>query len=199
MIGSKEMETQMTSTINQAAGVTVGKRALHQMRAILERETGAQAALLLREVGFSTGEALYEALESWTRAHYQVDSPRALDSTYLSAALNGFFTEVGWGDVRLSEITPAVLGLDASGWAEATPLGAEYPCCHFSCGMLADFFTRLGGSQAAVMEVECGSRGESRCRFLVGSPDLLTYVYERMTTGMTYLEAVNSEPVNSER
>ena len=47
----------MTSTMSHAAGVTVGKRALHQMRAILERETGAQAALLLREVGFVTGAA----------------------------------------------------------------------------------------------------------------------------------------------
>jgi len=183
----------MTSTMSHTAGVTVGKRALHQMRAILERETGAQAALLLREVGFSTGEALYEALENWTRAHFGVASPRDLDSTYLNEALTGFFADAGWGDVRLSEIRPTVLGLDASEWAEATPLGAEYPCCHFSCGMLADFFTRLGGSQAAVMEVECGSRGESRCRFLIGSPDLLTYVYERMTTGMTYMEAVNSE------
>lgn len=188
----------MTSTMSHAAGVTVGKRALHQMRAILERETGAQAALLLREVGFVTGEALYEALEAWTRTHYQVESPRDLDNRYLSEALAGFFADAGWGDVTLEEITPTVLGLDAPHWAEATPHGAEYPSCHFSCGMLADFFTRLGGSQAAVMEVECGSRGEQRCRFLVGSPDLLTYVYERMTTGMSYLEAVNGGAVKSE-
>ncbi|HEY9385300.1 MAG TPA: V4R domain-containing protein [Gemmatimonadales bacterium] len=183
----------MTSTVSHAAGVTVGKRALHQMRAILERETGVQAALLLREVGFATGEALYEALEQWTRTHYNVESPRELDNAYLSEALAGFFADAGWGDVTLSEITPTVLGLDAPRWAEATPHGAEYPSCHFSCGMLADFFTRLGGSQAAVMEVECGSRGEPRCRFLVGSPDLLTYVYERMTTGMGYLEAVTGQ------
>lgn len=188
----------MTSTMSHTSGVTVGKRALHQMRTILERETGAQAALLLREVGFSTGEALYEGLESWTRAQYHVDSPRELDSAFLGEALAGYFAEAGWGEVRLSELTPTVMALDGSDWAEAAPLGAEYPCCHFSCGMLADFFTRLGGSQAAVMEVECGSRGESRCRFLVGSPDMLTYVYERMTTGMTYLEAVHSDAVTSE-
>jgi len=186
----------MTSTISHTAGVTVGKRALHQMRAILERETGAQAALLLREVGFATGEALYDALESWTRTHNHVESPRELDHEYLSEALSGFFADAGWGEVTLSEITPTVLGLDAPQWAEATPHGAEYPSCHFSCGMLADFFTRLGGSQAAVMEVECGSRGEPRCRFLVGSPDLLTYVYERMTTGMTYTEALGAQPLS---
>ena len=180
----------MTTTTSSSAGVTVGRRALHQMRAILERETGAQAALLLREVGFATGESLFEALEHWTREHYQLESPRALDSAYLGEALGGFFRDAGWGSATLSEVTPTVLGLDAPDWAEATPHGAEYPSCHFSCGMLADFFTRLGGSQAAVMEVECGSRGEERCRFLVGSPDLLTYVYERMSSGLSYAQAL---------
>jgi len=182
----------MSNTMTSASGVQVGRRALHQMRAILERETGAQAALLLREVGFSTGESAYEAFEGWVREHYHADSPRALDSAYLGEALNGFFEETGWGSVTLSEVAPNVLGLDAPGWAEATPHGAEYPSCHFSCGMLADFFTRLGGSQAAVMEVECGSRSESRCRFLIGSPDLLTYVYERMSSGLNYQQALTS-------
>jgi predicted hydrocarbon binding protein len=178
----------MTTT----AGVRVGRRALHQIRAILERETGAQAALLLREVGFATGEAAYEAFESWVREHYHADSPRALDSSYLGEALAGYFADAGWGSVTLSEIAPSVLGLDAPDWAEATPHGAEYPSCHFSCGMLADFFTRLGGTQAAVMEVECGCRGESRCRFLIGSPDLLTYVYEKMSGGLSYQQALGT-------
>ena len=171
-------------------GVKVGRRALHQLRAVMERETGARAALLLREVGFTTGDALYEAFERWTRERYRVDSPRGLDSAYLGEALAGFLGEAGWGTVTLKEVTPTVLGLDAPDWAEASPHGAEYPCCHFSCGMLADFFTRLGGSQAAVMEVTCGSRGEDHCRFLVGSPDLLTYVYEKMTAGMSYSQAL---------
>jgi len=34
--------------------------------------------LLLREVGFATGEALYEGFDNWARTHYHVDSPRAL-------------------------------------------------------------------------------------------------------------------------
>ena len=182
----------MSSTTTSASGVQVGRRALHQMRAILERETGAQAALLLREVGFATGEATYETFEAWVREHYHADSARALDSAFLGEALSGFFAETGWGSVTLSEVAPNVLSLDAAGWAEASPHGAEYPSCHFSCGMLADFFTRLGGSQAAVMEVECGSRAESRCRFLIGSPDLLTYVYERMSSGLSYQQALGT-------
>ena len=190
MNGPGSIETSMSSATAGAAGVIVGKRALHHLRAVLERETGAQAALLLREIGFATGEAVYEAFEAWCRERYRVDSPGELDSTFLAEALSGFFGEAGWGSATVSELAPAVLALDTYQWAEAEPHGAEFPCCHFSSGMLADFFTRLGGSQAAVMEVECASRGESRCRFLIGSPDMLTYVYERMTTGMAYGEAL---------
>jgi predicted hydrocarbon binding protein len=183
----------MSTATAGAAGVIVGKRALHHLRTVLERETGPQAALLLREIGFATGEAVYEAFEAWSREQYHVAHPRELDAGFLAAALSGFFGEAGWGSVTVTELAPAVLALDTHAWAEAEPHGAEYPSCHFSSGMLADFFTRLGGSQAAVMEVECASRGEARCRFLVGSPDMLTYVYERMTTGMSYAEAVTGE------
>lgn len=168
----------------------VGKRALHHMRTVLERETGPQAALLLREIGFATGAALWDAFEHYVREHYHVETPRGLDSTYLAEALSGFFIEAGWGTVSMSEMGSNVLALDMHEWAECESRGTEYPSCHFSSGMLADFFTRLGGSQAAVMEVECASRGESRCRFLVGSPDMLTYVYERMTAGMNYAQAL---------
>jgi hypothetical protein len=40
------------------------------------------------------------------------------------------------------------------------------------------------------MEVECLCRGDARCRFLLGSPDLLTHIYERMAAGMSYQEAM---------
>ncbi len=40
------------------------------------------------------------------------------------------------------------------------------------------------------MEVECRSRGEARCRFLAGSPETLSIVYDRMAQGSGYLEAL---------
>ncbi|HEV8358362.1 MAG TPA: V4R domain-containing protein [Gemmatimonadales bacterium] len=180
----------MSTVTAGMAGVTMGKRTLHQLRAVLERETGAEAPILLREIGFATGGALYEGYEAWVALHCRVPSPRALDTRFLAESLSGYFRDAGWGPVEVSELAPSVLALDMAEWAEAEPIGAEYPSCHFSSGMLADFFTRLGGSQAAVMEVECLSRNEPRCRFLVGSPDMLTYVYERMTTGMGYEQAL---------
>ncbi|PYP41390.1 MAG: hypothetical protein DMD43_06640 [Gemmatimonadetes bacterium] len=172
------------------AGVTIGRRSLQQLHAILDRHAGAEAALLLREIGFATGGELFEGFERWVAEQFHVAGPRELDSQFLSEALSGFFAGTGWGQVAVSELTPSVLALDMAEWAEAEPGGAEYPSCHFSSGMLADFFTRLGGTQAAVMEVECLSRGETRCRFLVGSPDVLTFVYERITAGMDYRQAL---------
>ena len=188
----------MTAALEPATGVLIGKRALHQIRIVLEREAGAKAPLLLREIGFANGEAIHEAFERWCRTSYHVESAGALDAGFLGEALAGLLAETGWGTVSLTELAGGVLALDASSWAEARGDGAEYPSCHFSCGLLADFFTRLGGSPAAVMEVECKSRGEDRCRFLIGSPDMLTYLYERMTNGMGYLEAVSGAAGNQE-
>jgi hypothetical protein len=55
-----------------------------------------------------------------------------------------------------------------------------------SAGLLADVFSRIAGGQFAAMEVECRSRGDLRCRFLLAAPETLTLVYERMTHGMSY-------------
>ncbi len=63
--------------------------------------------------------------------------------------------------------------------------------CFFSSGMLADFFGRLSGEPVAVMEVECRSRNDERCRFLSASPDTLNEVYERMTQGTGYEQALS--------
>jgi len=42
----------------------------------------------------------------------------------------------------------------------------------------------------AVMEVECRSRGDARCRFLAGSPETLSTLYDRMAQGTGYAEAL---------
>ena len=79
--------------------------------------------------------------------------------------------------------------MDSSDWAEASTEGSQYPSCHVSSGLLADFFGRLAGETVAVMEVECRTRGDAGCRFLMGSPDTLATVYERMAEGVSYAEA----------
>ena len=166
--------------------LAIGRSTLDQIRVVLEREVPAQSPTLLREIGFTAGEPSYEAFVDSVAQRYGVEAPQALDARYLGEALAGFFREEGWGNVTAELLAPGVLALDSPDWAEAGPRDAAVPSCHFGCGMLSDFFTRMGGYPAAVMEVECRSRGEARCRFLVGSPDLLTWIYEQMLAGTGY-------------
>ena len=76
-------------------GITFGRKALHQLHAVLERETGAQAPLLLREIGFATGESLYAAFVGWCHERYRVEKPQELDVAHLGSALSGFFSDSG--------------------------------------------------------------------------------------------------------
>ena len=170
--------------------LNIGHRSLHQLRASLERAIGMQAAHLLQEAGFASGEALCRQLDDWVRNRYGVDRPQDLDAAWLGEALSGFFAEAGWGTLTVSELGSAVLAVDSPDWAEAATGGSRYPSCHVSSGLLAEVFSRLAGSQFAAMEVECRSRGDARCRFLLAAPETLTLAYERMTHGLTYPQAL---------
>ncbi|HEX2638333.1 MAG TPA: V4R domain-containing protein [Gemmatimonadales bacterium] len=172
-------------------GLRLGRRVIHQLRAALERDTGLQAASYLQEAGFAGGEELYLEFAAWLRASRGVERPPDLDAEFLSAALSEFFAESGWGALSARALGPAVLALDAAEWAEAVDEGqGEFPSCHLTCGLLADFFGRLSEGLVAVMEVECRSRGDARCRFLAGAPETLSTLYERMAQGSSYAGAL---------
>jgi len=84
----------------------------------------------------------------------------------------------------------AALAVDTGDWVEAEPGSAETPMCFFTAGMLSDFLGRLSGEPVAVMEVECRSKNDGRCRFVSASPDTLNAAYEQMTEGKSYEEAL---------
>lgn len=171
--------------------IAVGGRALRQLRETLERDAGLQAATWLQDAGFAGGEALYNAYADWLRTTHGVSEPGSLDAARLSEVLASFFSEVGWGALEAQALGAAVLSLDSTAWAEAAEEGgATFPSCHFSCGLLADFLGRMSGDTVAVMEVECRTRGDDRCRFLAGAPDTMSMLYERMAQGMSYDEAL---------
>jgi predicted hydrocarbon binding protein len=175
----------------KALGVRLGRRVIHQLRASLERDTGLQAAAYLQEAGYAGGEEMYAAFTEWLARTRGVGQPAELDMGFLGETLGEFFVEQGWGRMEVTPLGSAVLALDSREWAEAMDeQGAEFPSCHLSCGLLADFLGRVSQDLVAVMEVECRSRGEARCRFLAGSPENLGAVYERMAQGSGYLEAV---------
>ena len=84
--------------------VGLGRRALQQLRATLERDSGIQAASYLQEAGFAGGEQLYAAYADWLASGYRVDRPGALDAAHLGEVLSSFFTESGWGAMSVTPL-----------------------------------------------------------------------------------------------
>ncbi len=174
--------------------VGLGRRSLHQLRVSLERETGLQSAAYLQEAGFAGGEEVYSAFADWLNKTHGIDRASGLDIEHLAAVLSDFFQAFGWGTLATEPLGDAVMAIDSGDWSEALPGGAAmYPSCHFSSGLFADFFSRLSNGSVGVMEVECRTRGDARCRFLAGAPETLHVVYERMTHGLSYAQALGME------
>jgi predicted hydrocarbon binding protein len=169
----------------------LGRRVIHQLRAALERDTGLQAAGYLQEAGFAGGEELFREFGDWLVGTIGVEHAGDLDVQFLSEVLAQFFSEQGWGALTATRLGPAVLALDSAEWAEASDESrGEFPSCHLTCGLLADFLGRLSDGLVAVMEVECRSRGDARCRFLAGAPETLSALYDRMAQGSGYADAL---------
>jgi len=173
-------------------GLTIGRGALRQLHQSLLRDSADHAVGILQETGFAAGEGVYQAFSTWLAAEMGVADPRSLDSGLLNDVLSRFFSALGWGSVTVGPIGGAALAIDSSDWVEADPGSAESPMCFFSSGMLADFLGRLSGELVAVMEVECRSRQDARCRFLSASPETLNTVYDQVTQGRTYEEALGA-------
>lgn len=161
--------------------------ALH--RALASDRSPADAAALVRQIGFDSGAGFLEGFHDWLEHQKQEAgaNPAALAAEEFWQQLTGFFFSMGWGRLEFEQLHPGVASLSSREWAEAEPgEAAQQPTCHFTTGMLADLLGRIAGADLAVMEVECRSRGEDRCRFLVGSPAALEDVYARLQRGEPY-------------
>src|SRR5690242_7742637 len=158
---------------------------VRQLHASLATHAPDQLVTILQEAGYAAGDGLYKAFTA-------VNNPTDLDADLLGETLPEFFPTGGWGTVTISPVGTGALALDSSDWAEANPGTAQTPMCFFSAGMLADFLGRLSEETIAVMEVECRSRGDERCRFLSATPDVLERVYNDMTAGRTYADALGA-------
>ena len=156
---------------------------LRQLHASLATHAPEQAITILQEAGYAAGEGLYKAFIA-------VNNPADLDADLLAPTLSEFFTSGGWGAVAVTPVGTGALAVDSSDWAEAEPGTSETPMCFFSAGMLDDFLGRLSEETVAVMEVECRSKGDERCRFLSATPAVLEKVYTEMTQGRSYEDAL---------
>lgn len=153
----------------------------------LQRAAGDQAADVLQEAGFASGEELYHAFRSWLATRTDLGRPEDLDSGLLGEMLSSFFADLGWGTVTVERLSPAALSVSSENWAEPEATGeSDVPACYITTGFLAALLGKLAQDVVAVMEVECRSRGDKSCRFLVGSPTTLQTVFEGMSRGSDY-------------
>jgi predicted hydrocarbon binding protein len=160
--------------------VALSPKAIHSLR----DRAGAQA---LQEAGYAAGDATYAAFAKWLPTVASVEDPRDLAAPRMAEVLSQFYSSLGWGTVDAHPLAEAAFAVDSADWAEAQPdAQLQYPGCYFTSGLLADFVSRIADSPLAVMEVECRSRGDARCRWLVGSPETLTALYQHMAQGADY-------------
>ena len=171
--------------------VALTRQSLLALRAALFRDVGPNAAALLQEAGYAGGQALYDAFARWL-ADRGLSAPESLPATEFGLRATEFFRDTGWGAIEIGALE-SVATVDSPDWAESDPaFPLEFPGCYYTAGVLADFFGRLAGEPVAVMEVECRSMGAHRCRFLVGSGDVMQRVYDAMGEGVPYDQAVAS-------
>jgi predicted hydrocarbon binding protein len=156
--------------------LTLPVRALAALRRALVAEMGEEAtARMLRSAGAAAGDALHGMLS-------QHPDPR--DEQTFWRELSDFFQNRGWGRLSQEQPHPGVAALDSPDWVEADPEGVEArPSCFFTTGMLANLLAREAGDSVAVLEVECRSRGDLRCRFLFGAAETLDALYQAVAAG----------------
>ena len=182
----------MTIDLSGSGMLAITRDALTALRAALMRDTGPASAAYFQEAGYAGGGALFEAFRQWL-ASRGAGSPESLSVDGFTREATEFFRRTGWGSLQVGALHDTVATLDSVDWGEATPESAlEHPGCHLSSGMFADFFGRVADAPLAVMEVECRSAGAQRCRFLLGSTDVMQSVYDGMSQGLGYEEAVGA-------
>jgi predicted hydrocarbon binding protein len=169
--------------------VAFPRASLGALRAALIRDTGGAFATFLQEAGYAGGDSIFASFRGWLAAQGAGDAESLDVATYQAHAAD-YFREIGWGSLAITPLHDVVAMVDSSNWAESDPAGGlPYPSCHYSTGLFADFFGRTAEAPLAVLEVECRSSGSDRCRFLVGSEEVMGHLYDRMTAGATYEEA----------
>jgi predicted hydrocarbon binding protein len=170
--------------------IGVSRDALTALRSVLFRDAGGSAANYLYEAGYAGGGALHDAFTRWCRTR-QLPVPEAMTAPDFEKRATEFFSELGWGSLRVSVVHDSALALDSTNWAEADPsAGMQFPGCYFSTGMLTHFFARVGSDPVTVMEVECRCMGGERCRFIVASAETVQHVYDAMVNGVSHETAL---------
>ncbi|MBA4070913.1 MAG: hypothetical protein C0497_03615 [Gemmatimonas sp.] len=169
--------------------VALPRQSLAALRSALMRDLGGGFATYLQEAGYAGGDAIFASFREWLEA--RGGNAEAVGFAEFQGLAAEFFRDTGWGSLEIGTLNDAVITLDSPDWAEGDPtLNIGFPACYYSTGLLADFLGRMAEAPLACFEVECRSNGATRCRFLLGSAEVIGQVYQRMTEGVGYVEAV---------
>lgn len=170
--------------------VTLGRSALTALRTALFRDGGASAATCLQEAGYAGGAPVYHSFRAWL-GERGAGAPELLEVSEFERLASEYLRSAGWGSIRIGSLGDAVATVDSTDWGEADPAShLDHPACHLTAGLFADFFGRVADAPLAVLEVECRSAGAERCRFLLGSGEVLQSIFQAMDGGMSYQDAV---------
>ncbi len=155
--------------------------ALLALREALEAEVGGDAAArALRHAGHAAGDALYPLL----KAGETETDPAQLPEAEFWRRVADLFAARGWGRLHFEAVHAGVGALESGDWVEADADGGRVrPSCHFTTGLLANLLGHAAGGPVGVLEVECRSRGDLRCRFAFGGQDALEAVYGALAQG----------------
>ena len=142
----------------------------------------------VRDAGYAAGQALFDHFSAWLADRGEHGPDDLLDSRF-PILVREYFYEIGWGLVQLGSLSEAVMVLDANNWGESADATSG---CPVSTGLFAGFFGRLADAPISVLEVTAEFAASGQCRFLLGSIDVLNYVWEAMERGIPYERAAAS-------
>lgn len=169
----------MDSSTTQLVGVAIPT--LRELRAAVLASSDTEGAMnALREAGYAGGDAVYEAFEQWLgESSGGATGAADLPVDEFGEQATGFFRNAGWGEVTFSQDeADDVAMVDITSCWEGGAGGDSG--CQITTGLLASFFGRIAGYPVAVLETECCSGSSSRCRFLMGNPEVMQYRWEEM-------------------
>ena len=136
----------------------------------------------LREAGYAGAGSLFDAFETWLNDRGS-SKAEDLPLDHFSETAAEFFQRAGWGAVSFRSLHDALAVIDIDGCWEAQLHGEGESGCHLTTGTLAGFLGCLADYPVGVMEIECGSTGNGRCRFLAGNAEMLEHAYETLARG----------------
>jgi len=184
--GRSLMEDGVTRRVTIERDLTLPAATLLHLRRALQSEVGlAEATRALYNAGFAAGEDFFRGFTREVGA-----DPAALSEAVFWEELDRFFDARGWGRLEQARLHPAFGVLHARFWGESDPsAGAEdadgegQVGCSFSAGVVAYILGRVGGGSVSVLEVECRSRGDDECSFLVGSEAAIRTIHGHLRDG----------------